>query len=63
MGSVSSILVLLDLMEAGLRINSAVAAYIREKEAAGEPIDGVALKALANTSDESFKKLKDIYGK
>jgi len=61
MSTASNLIVLLDLVEAGLTLNTRLSSYFRDKELAGEKVDIDDLEALASESDNEFQKFKQVF--
>ena len=59
----SSLIVLLDLIEAGTIINDRMVAYFRTREAAGEEVDMDELRRLADESDEEWERFMEVVKK
>ena len=63
MALASTALIILDLLDMGIKINSRMNAYARQAEAEGFEATMEAMQALADESDDEFERLKIVYGK
>ena len=60
MAAASNLIVLLDILDAGLTLNARMADYFRQKEMAGEEVTAEDLKALAEESDKAYLDFKSL---